>query len=53
MPIVYDGTEGGGHGDLFKGMKLFISYRVPQRERWVNLVKVRWDIPSCSGRPFR
>lgn len=39
MPIVYDGTEGSGHGDLFKGMKLFISFRVPQRARWVNLVK--------------
>ncbi|POS79002.1 hypothetical protein DHEL01_v202605 [Diaporthe helianthi] len=39
MPVVYDGTEGSGHGDLFQGMKLFISYRVPQRERWVKLVK--------------
>lgn len=41
MPIVYDGTRGSSHGDLFRGLKLFISLRVPQRERWVNLVQVR------------
>lgn len=40
MPIVYDGTNGSSHGDLFEGMKLFISLRVPQRERWVSLVQV-------------
>ncbi|KAG6361813.1 hypothetical protein INS49_010042 [Diaporthe citri] len=39
MPTVYDGTRGSSHGDLFMGMKLFISLRVPQRERWVNLVQ--------------
>ncbi|KAH8776667.1 hypothetical protein F5883DRAFT_614321 [Diaporthe sp. PMI_573] len=39
MPVVYDGTVGSSHGDLFRGLKLFISYRVPQRERWVNIVK--------------
>ncbi|KAI7783394.1 hypothetical protein LA080_011955 [Diaporthe eres] len=39
MPIVYDGTRGSSHGDLFRGLKLFISLRVPQRERWANLVQ--------------
>lgn len=41
MPVVYDGTRGSSHGDLFAGLKLFISLRVPQRERWVNLVEVQ------------
>ncbi|KAL1881202.1 hypothetical protein Daus18300_001053 [Diaporthe australafricana] len=39
MPIVYDGSRGSSHGDLFKNLKLFISHRVPQRERWIGLVE--------------
>ena len=39
MPVVYDGV-GGGKGDLFEGLKLWISHRVPQRSRWIDLVKV-------------
>ncbi|KAJ0119578.1 hypothetical protein J7T55_013781 [Diaporthe amygdali] len=39
MPIVYDGSRGSSHGDLFTGLKLFIFHRVPQRERWIDLVQ--------------
>ncbi|ROW03648.1 hypothetical protein VPNG_07152 [Cytospora leucostoma] len=39
MPVVYDGVKGSGEGDLFKGLKLWISHRVPQRSRWIDLVK--------------
>ncbi|KAK7742354.1 hypothetical protein SLS53_004499 [Cytospora paraplurivora] len=39
MPVIYDGVKGSGEGDLFKGLKLWISLRVPQRSRWVDLVK--------------
>lgn len=52
MTIVYDGSRGSSPGDLFKGMKLFISHRVPQRERWINLVQVRLRTPSYRGGPF-
>ncbi|ROV90170.1 hypothetical protein VSDG_08777 [Cytospora chrysosperma] len=38
MPVVYDGVA-DGRGDLFQGLKLWISHRVPQRSRWVDLVK--------------
>ncbi|KUI56191.1 Telomeric repeat-binding factor 2-interacting protein 1 [Cytospora mali] len=38
MPIVYEGV-GGERGDLFNGLKLWISHRVPQRSRWIDLVK--------------
>ncbi|ROV95981.1 hypothetical protein VMCG_08008 [Cytospora schulzeri] len=38
MPIVYEGV-GGDRGDLFQGLKLWMSHRVPQRSRWIDLVK--------------
>lgn len=41
MSIVYDGVNGDGQGNLFEGLKLWIAHRVPQRDRWVNLVEVR------------
>ncbi|KAJ4393131.1 hypothetical protein N0V93_002338 [Gnomoniopsis smithogilvyi] len=39
MPVVYNGVPGTGEGDLFQGLKLWIAQRVPQRSRWVDLVK--------------
>ncbi|KAJ4423870.1 hypothetical protein N0V82_001454 [Gnomoniopsis sp. IMI 355080] len=39
MPVVYNGTPGAGKGDLFQGLKLWIAQRVPQRARWIELVK--------------
>lgn len=41
MPVIYDGVEGSGQGDLFQGLKLWIAHRVPQRDRWIDLVMVR------------
>lgn len=37
--VVYDGASGGG--TLFKGMKFFLMQRLPTRDRWKELVKVR------------
>lgn len=47
MPVVYDGMN-TGHGSLFKGIKLWISHRVPQRSRYVDLVKVRKRLAAES-----
>lgn len=40
MPVVYDGVTGTGQGDLFQGLKLWISRSIPSRSRYVDLVKV-------------
>ncbi|CAN8098360.1 unnamed protein product [Discula destructiva] len=39
MPVVYNGVQGSGQGDLFQGLKLWIAHRVPQRDRMIDLVK--------------
>lgn len=40
MPVVYDGVN-GKRGNLFEGIKLWISRHVPMRSRYVELVEVR------------
>jgi hypothetical protein len=36
--VVYDGVGSGGN--LFAGTKFFVLQRVPDRPRWIGLVKV-------------
>jgi hypothetical protein len=33
--------EGDERGDIFEGLKFYFSQRLPSRETWKNLVKVR------------
>lgn len=49
MPVVYEGMAGDPRGDLFQGLKLWISHRVPLRSKWVDLVKVSYRILGLAN----
>lgn len=52
MPVVYNGVEGISQGDLFQGLKLWISHLVPLRSKWVDLVEVSFPTQTSATRHF-
>jgi len=41
--IIYEGNaraSGGGGGDLFAGLTMFLTQKVPMRPQWEGLVQV-------------
>ncbi|RGP79604.1 hypothetical protein FLONG3_2352 [Fusarium longipes] len=39
LVVTYDGVEGAKNGTIFKDVKFWVAQRVPQRPRWVELIK--------------
>lgn len=51
--VTYDGVEGAEGGTIFKDVKFWVAQRVPQRPRWVQLIKVcqrlNYYLPTISN----
>jgi len=43
--VTYNGVENAEGGTIFKDVKFWMAQRVPQRSRWIDLIKVCRNLP--------